>query len=145
MPHIEKSIDIQAPREHVFAYAVKPESQPEWTTFIKEVALTSGDGKSEGTTDRCVVKIGPRAQALDALWTEYKPGESFGRRSTSGMAMQGRLAFEPSGGGTRVVWTVDYTPPMGPVGAIVDVLFMNRVFQNEIEASLENLKSRLEA
>ena len=59
--------------------------------------------------------------------------------------MQGHMAFEPSGEGTRVVWTIDYTPPMGPLGTIVDLLFMNRVFQNEVEASLDNLKARLEA
>ncbi len=144
MPKIRKSIDIQAPRDHVFAYAAKPDSQPEWATFIKQIDITSGDGKSEGTTDRCLVKLGPRAQPVEAVWTEYKPGEVFARKSTSGMAMQGRMTFDSSGEGTSVEWTIQYTPPLGPPGAVVDLLFMNRVFQNEIEASLENLKAKLE-
>ena len=144
MPRIVKSIDIDAPREHVFAYAVDAGKQPEWITFMKEIEITSGDGRSQGTTDRCLIKLGPRTQPVEAEWTEYQANESFARRATSGMQMQGRMTFIPSGEGTRVQWTIEYTPPMGPLGAVVDALFMNRVFQNEVEESLEKLKVALE-
>jgi hypothetical protein len=33
---------------------------------------------------------------------------------------------------------------MGVLGAVMDTLFLNRVFQNEIEESLEALKAQLE-
>lgn len=145
MAKIVKSIDIDAPREHVFALAVDPAKQPEWSTFIKEVTITSGDAKSAGTTDRCLIKVGPRATPVEAEWTEYNPNEAFARRATSGMVMQGRMAFTQSNGGTRVQWTIDYTPPMGMLGKLVSVIFMDRVFQNEVEASLENLKTALES
>ena len=145
MPRIVKSIDIDAPREHVFAYAADAGKQPEWTTFMKEIEITSGDGKSRGSTDRCLIKIGPRAQPVEAEWTEYQTNESFGRRATSGMQMQGRMTFTSSGEGTRVEWAIEYSPPLGSLGAVIDVLFMNRVFQNEVEASLENLKTALES
>ena len=144
MPRIVKSIKIDAPREHVFAFAVDPARQPDWITFIKEVEVTSGDGKSAGTTDRCLFKMGPRSQSLEAEWTEYKANESFARSATSGVAMQGRMTFTPVDGSTRVQWTIEYEPPLGPLGALVDLLFMNRVFQNEMEESLEKLKEALE-
>jgi uncharacterized membrane protein len=54
------------------------------------------------------------------------------------------MTFTPADGGTRVEWMVDYKPPMGPAGAFMDAFMMNRVFQNELEASLENLKTALE-
>ncbi len=145
MPRIVKSIEIDAAREHVFAFAVDAQRQPDWVTFIKQVEITSGDGKSAGTTDRCLIKLGPRAQTVEAEWTEYQTNESFARRATGGMQMQGRLTFTPSGEGTGVQWTIDYTPPMGALGAVVDALFMNRVFQNEVEESLEKLKAALES
>ncbi len=145
MPRIVKDIEIDAPREHVFAYAADAEKQPEWITFVKELKITSGDGKSEGTTDLCVIKIGPRAQPVEAEWTEYQPSEAFGRRATSGLQMQGRMTFTAIDNGTRVQWAVDYRPPMGLLGAVVDALFMNRVFQNEMEESLEKLKEALES
>lgn len=144
MPRIRKSIDIDAPREHVFAYATDVSKHPEWTTFIREAQIISGDGKSQGSSDRSVVKVGPRAQTVEFLWTEYQPNEIFARRATSGMALEERITFTPNDGGTRVEWTVTYTPPLGPLGAFLDVFFMNRVYQNEIEASLENLKAQME-
>lgn len=144
MPRIHKSIDIDAPREQVFALAADVTKQPQWTTFVRETQIISGDGKSEGSADRSVIKIGPRARTVEHIWTEYRPGEVFARRTTTGMDLRERITFAPADGGTRVEWTVEYTAPMGLLGAFLDVAFMNRVYQNEIEASLENLKARLE-
>ncbi len=144
MPVIRKSIDISVSPEKVFDYATDSSTQPDWITFIREVEITSGDAKSKGTTDRCVLKLGPRAQTLDAVWTEYDPPRSFARKATSGAEMVGSMTFEPREDGTIVEWTVDYRPSMGALGALMDTLFMNRVFQNEMEESLESLKARLE-
>ena len=144
MPRIRKTIEIEASPEHVFSYATNASTQTGWVKFLKQVDITSGDGQSKGTTDRCVVKLGPRAQAVDAVWTEYDAPRAFARKTTGGMEREGRMTFQPSDAGTRVEWTIGYKPPMGPLGAVVDALFMNRVFQNEIEESLEGLKAQLE-
>ena len=145
MPRIRKSIDIEAPRERVFAMATDPAQQSQWTTFLQQVEVTAGDGKSVGTRDRCLMKVGPRAQEMEAEWTEYRENEAFARRATSGMDIQGRMTFTPLGeGSTRVDWTIEYTPPMGALGLLVDALFMSRVFQNQVEDSLERLKAQLE-
>ena len=144
MPRIRKTIEIEASPEHVFGYATNASTQTGWVKFLKQIDITSGDGQSQGTTDRCVVKLGPRAQAVDAVWTEYDAPRAFARKTTGGMEMEGRMTFQAKDGGTRVEWTIGYKPPMGPLGAVVDALFMNRVFQNEIEESLESLKAQLE-
>ena len=144
MPRIRKSIHISASPDDAFSYATNPSHQPDWIKFIRQVDITSGDGKSVGTADRCAFKLGPRAETVDALWTEYDPPRAFARKATSGAVMEGRMTFEVSDDGTDVEWTIDYTPPMGGLGAVVDALFMNRVFQNEVEESLESLKAQLE-
>ena len=144
MPSIRKSIDIEASPDNVFSYVTNTTTQPDWVKFLKAVDITSGDGQSKGTTDRCVVKLGTRAQSVDALWSEYDPPRSFARKSTGGMEMEGRMTFKPTDDGTHVEWTIAYKPPMGTLGAIMDTLFLNRVFQNEIEESLEALKAQLE-
>ena len=144
MPRIRKTIEIEASPEHVFSYATNASTQTGWVKFLKRIDITSGDGQSQGTTDRCVVKLGPRAQAVDAVWTEYDAPRTFARKTTDGMEMEGRMTFEASDAGTRVQWAIRYRPPMGPLGVVVDALFMNRVFQNEIEESLESLKAQLE-
>lgn len=144
MPSILKSIDIDASPDNVFNYVTNVSTQPDWIKFLKAIDITSGDGQTKGTTDRSVIKLGPRAQEVEALWTEYDPPRTFARKATSGMEMEGRMTFEPSDDGTHVEWTIGYRPPMGALGMVVDVLFMNRVFQNEIEESLESLKAQLE-
>jgi uncharacterized membrane protein len=145
MSRIAKSIQIDAPQDQVFAYAADVEKQPNWIVFIKEIEVTSGDGHSRGTTDRCVAKMGLRSQVMEAEWTEFRPPDSFGRRITSGAKMEGRVAFSAKDGGTSVQWNISYRPPYGMMGRLVDIFFMNRVFQNEVEESLENLKKALEA
>lgn len=144
MARVVKSIRIDAPREHVFALATDLSRQPDWTTFVKEGAITSGDGRSAGTTDRMVVRIGPRATKSEGVWTEFNAGERFARRATSGLKLEERMLFTPVGNGTDVQWSVSYTPPMGALGKFMDIFMMNRVYQNEIEASLERLKAELE-
>lgn len=144
MPRVLKDIDIDASPENVFNYVTNASTQPDWVNFVKAMDITSGDGQSKGTTDRSVIKLGLQSQTLEALWTEYDPPRSFARTVTSGMEMEGRMTFEPRDGGTHVEWVIAYKPPMGALGMAVDALFMNRVFQNEIEESLESLKAQLE-
>ncbi len=144
MARILKSIDIDSSPDNVFNYVTNVSTQPDWIKFMKAVDITAGDGKSKGTTDRSVIKLGPSAQEMEALWTEYDPPRSFARKATSGMEMEGRMTFAPRDDGTYVEWTIAYRPPMGALGGVVDALFMNRVFQNEIEESLESLKAQLE-
>ena len=144
MPSILKSIDIEASPDNVFNYVTNVSTQTDWIKFLKAVDITSGDGQAKGTTDRCVIKLGARAQEMEALWTEYDPPRVFARKATSGMEMDGRMTFEPRDDGTHVEWKIGYRPPMGALGMMVDALFLNRVFQNEIEESLESLKVQLE-
>ena len=145
MARVAKSIQIDAPREHVFALATDVSRQPDWTTFVKEGLITSGDGKSAGTRDRTVFKVGPRATRAENIWTAYNPGELFARRSVGGMKQEETLQFTPTDNGTLVQWDVNYQPPLGPLGKFMDVFMMNRVYQNEIEGSLERLKAALES
>lgn len=143
MPRIKAAIDIDAPREHVFA-AAEPTKLPEWAIHIAEVVITGGDGKSAGTTDRTIIKVTPRKNRLDCTWTDYRPGETWARAFTGYLKGEERLSFISIGKGTRVEWMFNYTPPFGPLGKIGALLVMSRVVQNDIEASLENLKKALE-
>lgn len=143
MPRIKATIDIDAPREHVFA-AAEPSKLPDWTIHVAEVLITSGDGKSAGTTDRTTITVTPRKNTLECTWTDFRPGESWGRRFTGYFEGEERLTFTPSNGGTRVEWLYNYTPPYGPIGKIGALLVMSRVVQNNMETSLEKLKGDLE-
>ena len=144
MPRLKAAIEIDAPREHVFAIAGDLTKRPEWTTFVKEVTLTAGDGKSVGTKDRLVAKIGPMPNTWEGELTEYSPGEAWGRRFGGYFKGNERITLTPAGNATLVEWRVNYTPPFGIVGKLGAFLLMARVYQNELEGSLENLKAELE-
>lgn len=144
MPRFKAAIDIDAGRAHVFAAAGDVLKQPEWTTWIKDVRIVQGDGKSAGTRDQTTIKIGPQKRTHDVTWTEYNPPEVLARHFTGYLDVRERMTFSESNGGTRVEWSIDYTPPFGFIGKIGASLMMARIFQNELEASLENLKRELE-
>ena len=144
MPRFKAVIDIDAPREHVFATAGDPLKQPEWTTWITESVITSGDGKSAGTTETTTIKVGPQKKVHDVTWREYNAPEVLAREFTGYLTVQERLECTEANGGTRVEWSIDYTPPFGIIGKIGAFIAMARIFQNELEASLENLKRELE-
>jgi len=144
MPRLKAAIEIDAPREHVFAIAGDLTKRPQWTTFVKEVTLSAGDGKGVGTKDRMIAKIGPRPNRWDGEITEYRPGEVLARKFSGYFVGEERITLTPSGNGTVVEWRVNYTPPFGLIGKIGAFLLMARVYQNELEGSLENLKAELE-
>lgn len=144
MPRLKAVIDIDAAREHVFAVAGDLTKRPEWTTFVKEVVITSGDGKSAGSKDQTVAKIGLKRNRWQGTLTEYKPGEVLSREFGGYFVGEERMTFAPAGNSTHVEWAVNFTPPFGLLGRFMGWFMMARIYQNELEGSLENLKAALE-
>jgi len=144
MPRLKAAIEIDAPRDHVFALAGDLTRRPEWTTFVKKVEIRSGDGKSAGSTDATVAKIGLRPIKFEGTISEFTPGEAVARKFGGYFTGDERMVFTSAGGGTRVEWNVNYTPPMGIIGKFGAWFIMARVYLNELEASLENLKKAIE-
>ena len=145
MPRLDNSIDIKAPREKVFQYISDVELWPEWVKWAKDVDVTSLDGIGVGTTDAMIMQVGPRKENVEGLVTEYKEPQYFSRRTTRGMDMTERYAVLPNPDGSKVAWSIEYTPPMGAIGKLVDFLFMVRLFDQLMKDSLTNLKARLES
>ena len=143
MPRLKAVIDIDAPREHVFA-AAAPLKMPEWTVHVSEVTVTEGDGKTVGTKDRTVISVTMRENTLESEWTEYSPGEAWARTFTGYLEGDERISLAEVDGGTHLEWTYNYTPPFGIFGKIRALLVMSRVVQNNMESSLDTLKRELE-
>lgn len=144
MPRLDNSIDIKAPTDQVFAYISDLTSHPEWVKWIKDAEVTSMESNGVGATAAALMQVGPRKQQIETITTEYKADQFFTRRTTRGMEMTERLSVLPFGDGTKVAWSVDYSPPMGSIGKLMDTLFMERLFEQLMQDSLTNLKERLE-
>ena len=144
MQRLDNSIDIQVPREKVFQYIADIEARPQWVKWTKRAERTSPGNDGVGATDLMLMQVGPRKETVEAIVTEFKDGQLFTRRHTRGMAMTDRLAVVTLGDTTKVAWSIEYTPPMGSMGKLVDLLFMERLFDQLMKDSLTNLKERLE-
>ena len=146
MPRLDNSIDIKLPKERVFAYVADVTHRPEWVKWTKRSVVTSTEPNVIGSTDAGVMQVGPQKQNVEAIVTEYRPDYVFTRRHTRGMELTDRIAVvpAPSGEGTKVAWSIEYTPPMGAMGKMMDQLFMVRLFDQLMKDSLNNLRDRLE-
>jgi len=145
MPRLDNSIDIKAPRDKVFQYISDVTTHPEWVKWTKRAEVTSLEHRGLGATDAMLMQVGPRKERVEAIVTEYKEGEYFTRRHTRGIEMTDRLAVVGLGDTTKVAWSVEYTPPMGTLGKLVDLLFMVRLFDQLMQDSLTNLREHLES
>jgi uncharacterized membrane protein len=145
MPRLDNSIDIKASPDQVFAYLADVTTHPEWVKWTKDAEVTSVEPKGIGSTSTEVMQVGPKKETVETLTTEYKDGQFVTRRHTRGMEMTDRVSVLPFGDGTKVAWSIDYVPPMGGMGKLMDKLFMERLFDQLMKDSLTNLKDRMES
>jgi len=144
MPRLDNAIDIKAPREDVFKYVTDVEARPEWVKWTKRSVVTSEEPNVLGQTDAGVMQVGPQKQSVEAIVTEYRDGQVFTRKHTRGMELTDRIAVVATPDGSKVAWSIEYTPPMGGMGKLMDLLFMVRLMEQLQKDSLDILKLRLE-
>jgi uncharacterized membrane protein len=141
---VDNAIDINAPADKVFGYVSEVGRQPEWVKWAKTVEVTSADRVGVGATDQMKMQVGPQRSKVEGIVTEYRDGQMVGRRLTKGMDWFERISVVPVGNGTKVAYSVEYKPPMGPFGQMMDFLFMVRLVDQLMKDSLTNLKTNLE-
>lgn len=117
---LQKCIDIAAPVELVFETFAQPERFPEFMKHVREVHVR-GDGTSQWVVE------GPMGATIswEAVTTRLEPNRLIAWRTLPGSAVEhaGLLRFEPTADGTRVLVTMNYTPPAGALGHAVARLF----------------------
>lgn len=144
MPRLDNAIEIKAPAEAVFQYVTDVNHYPEWVKWVKEAERTSEAG-GLGATDAIRMQVGPRKQNVEAIVTEYKENETQTRQHTRGMQMTDRISIVPMGNDTtKVAWSVEYTPPMGAIGKLMDLIMMETLFDQLMKDSMTRLQERLE-
>jgi uncharacterized membrane protein len=142
---VDNSIEIKAPKEKIFAFISDLEARPQWVKWAKDVEVTSLQKQGVGTTDRMVMQFGPQKQAVAGIITDFQDGYTIARRNTRGMDMTERVSVLTLGNATKVAYSVEYTPPMGKLGQLIDFLFMSKLLDQLMEDSLTILKERMEA
>jgi uncharacterized membrane protein len=146
---IEKSIEIKASPEKVWemlAFDRVLEWQEAYKDELKNVEYTS-----EVRTPEDKFRVGASAHGIPKKKGEYNfeiteslENEKLAHRLNGKIRALGTYILEPVEKGTKFTVVTDYEMPWGVLGKILELLFIRRVTEKEIDRDLKNLKSILE-
>jgi uncharacterized membrane protein len=141
---VDRSIDIKAPKETIFEYVADIGNEGDWVKWAKDVRVTSLERAKIGATDAMLMQVGPSKKRVEGIITELVPNYTVARRLTTGMDFTERLSVVPVLDGTKLAWNVEYEPPGGGIGKLMDVLFMSTLLDQLMGDSLDILKDKIE-
>jgi carbon monoxide dehydrogenase subunit G len=137
--HIERSININAPPERVWAVMMDIERWPDWTESMKSVERLDSGEFGVGSKAKLKIRRSPSAN----VWTvtALTPNRSFTWETNSG-GVKGVAThvIEPDGNGSKVTLTVDLS---GPVATLFG-WFVGTPSRQNVEMEAEGLKRRAE-
>ena len=141
MPTINRSINISAPVEKVFAYVTDPMNLPEWFVGLTEVTDVSGSGV--GQHNRWTYSmIGIPFHGRSEI-TEQVPNQRSVSKQEGGLTSIITFTFATHEGGTKLDVDIDYTIPIPVLGKLAEKVVFKRN-QREVQLSMENLKGTME-
>ena len=108
MAHYRASIDIQQPREDVFAYLSDFSTTREWDPGVVAAERLGGQAVGEGTEFRLEAEFLGRTHELTYRIVEYEPPHAvtfLGENAT--VVSRDRITFDATATGTRVTYDAD--------------------------------------
>ena len=138
---VEKTVNIDAPVEEVFAYWRNLENMPQWMSHVREVRYQGGD-RYHWVVD------GPAGAPVewDSELLNVVENREMTWRSVEGSQIEttGRVRFEGSDTGTRVIVQLRYMPPGGALGHVVAKAFGVDP-KSHMDDDLARMKSTIES
>jgi uncharacterized membrane protein len=137
LPRIEKTSEIKAPVEKVYALCSNIEGYTKFMGGAKEIKMT-GD-----TTAHWTMEMAGRAMEFDTEMIENIENKKIAWKSLGDFVAAGSWSFEPSAQGTEVQMVMDYDIP-GVLGKIFDKIKISKEMEKNMESSLKKMKEILE-
>lgn len=146
MGRISRGVDIAAPLEVCWELNADATRLTEWNPSVLEVRDVTGRLDRVGTTYTGVIRAMGQRFAGHNRVTRVEPGRLIETEGTgvAGARARVRVTFEPRGTLTRVIVTIDYELPGGPLGAIAGRLFATRQLEEQLRASNRGFKALAE-
>ncbi len=142
---IEKSVEINASPEKVFALLTDREEVPKWNKLIKEAIVTSKQPTGIGSTVHYVGEAGGARGEWDIETTEWVKNKKYAWHTTSGdVAMLVTWTLREADGGTELTYEIRYELPYSILGKIINKLKASKDIENGMISALQNLKQLLE-
>jgi uncharacterized membrane protein len=129
----EDSVEVPSPVDEVYGRWSDFTSFPEFMSNVEEVQDLGG------ARYHWVARIFGAKTEWDAEVTDQDPNRRIAWRSTSGPYNAGTVLFSPTGDGqTEVRLRLEYTPPGGKAGQVLDSI--TQVTKKEVKEDLRNFK-----
>lgn len=145
MPTIRLETPINVPVQTCFDLARSIDLHPRTTAPTRERAVagrTTGLFGAGDTVTFEAVHLGVR-QRLSSRMTEFEPPFAFADEMTRGafrsLTHRHEFAALPDGG-TRMTDTLSFTSPLGMLGRLADLLFLERYMRRFLESRNRELK-----
>ncbi len=108
MARYRASVDIQQPREDVFAYLSDFSTTRHWDPSVVEAERLNGQAVDEGTEFRVVAEFLGRRNELTYRIVEYDPPHAVTLRGENATVVsRDRITFDSTAAGTRVTYDAD--------------------------------------
>jgi len=144
MTTLERSILINAQVDAIQAITDDARRLPEWYAGIEQAKPDDLFPEPGGKVD-LVYKAAGVTFNLTQTALERDPGRGGVNQMEGMITGTNRMTFAPEGEGTRVTMRFEYEMPGGGVGKLIDRLVVERMNAQNLERSLERLKSLLES
>jgi hypothetical protein len=132
------SVTVRAPVHQVYELFTHFDDFPKFMRFVKEVTYL------DELRTHWVVHV-LRDYSWIALNEDWLPDRQVGWRSISGLKNTGKVKFRPLGPErTMVDVYINYVPPTGPLGAVVDVLSVGEYFTSVLHEDLHHFARMVE-
>lgn len=144
MAKIERSIVINTSWQNVDAVALDGQRIPEWFAGVEQ---SEPDGTYPQVGGKVILhyKAGPMSFELTQTVLEYESGSHITFK-IEGAMLNGtsRWSHTPQSGGTKLTNVLEYETVGGGLGALADRLLLERMNTEQMEKSLQQLKTLVE-
>jgi uncharacterized membrane protein len=144
----EKSIEIEAPVEKVFAFVIDVHNMTKTNSPEVETEVLSHDEGPVrvGYTIKVKAKVGGTEFELEDECTELVENKKYSGRQKGGSLkkMEHTDLVEPTETGTKLTRIVEYELPYSLLGKILDKLKVQKAMEKGLDYSLKKTKELLE-
>lgn len=134
---------IEAPPERVYDALVEPATMKDWMD-LQEVADLTGRLDVPGTRYTQVVR-GPWRFRTEIVQAERPTLHEQAGRGPWGASFRMIATLSPSDGGTELELETNYGLPLGPIGRLIDRLWLERQRRTIANRELDRLVALVEA
>ena len=146
---MERSLEIKAPVEKVWALMTDWDRLPEWAKTVEKFEITSKQRSGVGMTFHEVgVLAGWLRYDVHTEVTEFVENKIIAWRVVSGKRVRkgakGSWTMKPTEAGTQLTYVSEYEVPYSILGKIIERLIFRGRFEKQVDGWMENIKSLVE-